>query len=74
MNALEVKELKKVYPEFTLDKVSFVYSRDIFPDLLEETAQGKAQQLRVFCALSMQKDASLLLGKIFSKRKWLLNK
>ena len=74
MKALEVKELTKVYPEFTLDKVSFVYSRDIFPDLSEGTARGKARQLKVFCALSMQKEASLPLEKIFSKRKWLLNR
>ena len=74
MNALEVKELKKVYPEFTLDKVSFCVQQGHISGLIGRNGAGKAQQLRVFCALSMQKDASLLLGKIFSKRKWLLNK
>ena len=96
MNALEVRELTKVYPEFTLDKVSFFVkqghisgligrngagksttikgSKGIFPDLLEETEQGKARQLKVFYVLSMRKEVSLSLGKIFLKRKWLLNR
>lgn len=69
MNALEVRELTKVYPEFTLDKVSFFVKQGHIPDLSEETEQGKARQLKVFYVLSMQKEVSLSLEKIFLMRK-----
>ena len=74
MNALEVRELTKVYPEFTLDKVSFFVKQGHISGLIGRKEQGKARQLKVFYVLSMRKEVSLSLGKIFLKRKWLLNR
>ena len=34
MNALEVKELTKIYPEFTLDKVSFCVQQGTIKGIL----------------------------------------
>ena len=68
MNALEVKELKKVYPEFTLDKVSFCVQQGHISGLIGRNGAGKSTTIRVFCALSMQKDASSAFGERFSQR------
>ena len=73
MNALEVRELTKVYPEFTLDKVSFFVKQGHISGLIGRNGAGKSTTIKGILRLINAEDASLLLGKIFSKRKWLLN-
>ena len=67
------KEIRDMFSLNTGDSLLLMADKGqgiaIFPDLLEETEQGKARQLKVFYVLSMRKEVSLSLGKIFLKRK-----
>ena len=46
MNALEVKELTKVYPDFTLDKVSFCVPRGHIVGLIGRNGAGKSTTIK----------------------------
>ena len=46
MNALEVKELTKVYPEFTLDKVSFCVPQGHISGLIGRNGAGKSTTIK----------------------------
>ena len=74
MNALEVRELTKVYPEFTLDKVSFFVKQGHISGLIGRNGAGKSTKLKVIYVLLMQKEVSRYLEKIFLERRWLLNR
>ena len=46
MNALEVKGLTKVYPEFTLDKISFCVPQGHIVGLIGRNGAGKSTTLK----------------------------
>ena len=46
MNALEVRNLTKVYPDFTLDKVSFCVPRGHIVGLIGRNGAGKSTTIK----------------------------
>lgn len=67
MNALEVKELKKVYPEFTLDKVSFCVQQGHISGLIGRNGAGKSTTIKGILRLINAEGRVSAFGKDFLK-------
>lgn len=65
MNALEVKELKKVYPEFTLDKVSFCVQQGHISGLIGRNGAGKSTTIKGILRLINAEGSVSVFGKDF---------
>ena len=63
MNALEVKGLTKVYPEFTLDKVSFCVPQGHISGLIGRNGAGKSTTLKGILRLIAAEGAVSVFGK-----------
>ena len=63
MNALEVKGLTKVYPEFTLDKVSFCVPQGHIVGLIGRNGAGKSTTLKGILRLIAAEGAVSVFGK-----------
>ena len=63
MNALEVKELTKVYPEFTLDKISFCVPQGHISGLIGRNGAGKSTTLKGILRLIAADGAVSVFGK-----------
>ena len=67
MNALEVKELTKVYPEFTLDKVSFCVKQGHISGLIGRNGAGKSTTIKGILRLINAEGCVSVFGKDFIK-------
>ena len=67
MNALEVKELTKVYPEFTLDKVSFFVQQGHISGLIGRNGAGKSTTIKGILRLINVEGSVSAFGKDFLK-------
>ncbi len=67
MNALEVKELTKVYPEFTLDKVSFCVQQGHISGLIGRNGAGKSTTIKGILRLINAEGSVSAFGKDFLK-------
>jgi len=67
MNALEVKELTKVYPEFTLDKVSFCVQQGHISGLIGRNGAGKSTTIKGILRLINTEGSVSAFGKDFLK-------
>ena len=65
MNALEVKELKKVYPEFTLEKVSFCVQQGHITGLIGRNGAGKSTTIKGILRLINAEGSVSVFGKDF---------
>ena len=74
MNALEVKELTKVYPSFALDKVSFCVPQGHISGLIGRNGAGKSTTIKVSYGSLRQKEMSPSLAEILLKTKWKSNR
>lgn len=63
MNALEVKELTKVYPEFTLDKVSFCVEQGHIVGLIGRNGAGKSTTIKGILRLIATEGDVAVFGK-----------
>lgn len=63
MNALEVKGLTKVYPEFTLDKVSFCVPQGHIVGLIGRNGAGKSTTIKGILRLIAAEGAVSVFGK-----------
>ena len=63
MNALEVKGLTKVYPEFTLDKVSFCVPQGHIVGLIGRNGAGKSTTLKGILRLISAEGVVSVFGK-----------
>lgn len=63
MNALEVKELTKVYPEFTLDKVSFCVPQGHISGLIGRNGAGKSTTIKGILRLIAAEGDVAVFGK-----------
>ena len=66
-NALEVEELKKVYPEFTLDKVSFCVQQGHISGLIGRNGAGKSTTIKGILRLINAEGRVSAFGKDFLK-------
>ena len=65
MNALEVKELTKVYPEFTLDKVSFCVPQGHISGLIGRNGAGKSTTIKgILRLIAAEGDVAVFGGDI----------
>ena len=64
MNALEVKGLTKVYPDFTLDNVSFCVPQGHIVGLIGRNGAGKSTTIKGILRLIGQKAMSPSLAEI----------
>lgn len=67
MKALEVKELTKVYPEFTLDKVSFCVQQGHISGLIGRNGAGKSTTIKGILRLINAERSVSAFGKDFLK-------
>ena len=67
MNALEVKELTKVYPEFTLDKISFCVEQGHICGLIGRNGAGKSTTIKGILRLISTAGDIVVFGKDFYK-------
>ena len=67
MNALEVKELTKVYPEFTLGKVSFCVQQGHISGLIGRNGAGKSTTIKGILRLIKAEGNVSVFGKDFLK-------
>lgn len=67
MKALEVKELTKVYPEFTLDKVSFCVQQGHISRLIGRNGAGKSTTIKGILRLINAEGSVSAFGKDFLK-------
>ena len=67
MNALEVKELTKAYPEFTLDKVCFCVERGHISGLIGRNGAGKSTTIKGILRLIDAEGSVSVFGKDFIK-------
>ena len=67
MNALEVRELTKVYPEFTLDKVSFFVKQGHISGLIGRNGAGKSTTIKGILRLINAEGSVSVFGKDFLK-------
>lgn len=67
MNALEVKELTKIYPEFTLDKVSFCVQQGHISGLIGRNGAGKSTTIKGVLRLISAEGSASVFGKDFCK-------
>ena len=67
MKALEVKELTKVYPEFTLDKVSFCVQQGHISGLIGRNGAGKSTTIKGILRLINAEGSVSAFGKDFLK-------
>ena len=67
MNALEVRELTKVYPEFTLDKVSFFVKQGHISGLIGRNGVGKSTTIKGILRLINAEGSVSVFGKDFLK-------
>ena len=67
MNALEVKELTKVYPEFTLDKISFCVEQGHICGLIGRNGAGKSTTIKGILRLISTAGDVVVFGKDFYK-------
>ena len=67
MNALEVKELTKVYPEFTLDKISFCVPQGHISGLIGRNGAGKSTTIKGILRLISTAGDVVVFGKDFYK-------
>ena len=67
MNALEVRELTKVYPEFTLDKVSFFVKQGHISGLIGRNGAGKSTTINGILRLINAEGSVSVFGKDFLK-------
>ena len=67
MNALEVRELTKVYPEFTLDKVSFFVKQGHISGLIGKNGAGKSTTIKGILRLINAEGSVSVFGKDFLK-------
>ena len=65
MNALEVRELTKVYPEFTLDKVSFFVKQGHISGLIGRNGAGKSTTIKGILRLINPEVSVSVFGKDF---------
>ena len=65
MNALEVRELTKVYPEFTLDKVSFFVKQGHISGLIGRNGAGKSTTIKGILRLINAEGSVSVFGKDF---------
>ena len=63
MNALEVKELTKVYPEFTLDKISFCVEQGHISGLIGRNGAGKSTTIKGILRLIATEGDVAVFGK-----------
>lgn len=63
MNALEVKNLTKVYPDFTLDKVSFCVPRGHIVGLIGRNGAGKSTTIKGILRLITAEGTVSVFGK-----------
>ena len=63
MNALEVKELTKVYPEFTLDKISFCVPQGHIVGLIGRNGAGKSTTIKGILRLIAAEGDVSVFGK-----------
>ena len=63
MNALEVKGLTKVYPEFTLDKISFCVPQGHIVGLIGRNGAGKSTTIKGILRLIAAEGAVSVFGK-----------
>ena len=68
MNALEVRELTKVYPEFTLDKVSFFVKQGHISGLIGRNGAGKSTTIKGILRLINAEGSVSVFGKDFLKK------
>ncbi len=67
MNALEVKELTKIYPEFTLDKVSFCVQQGHISGLIGRNGAGKSTTIKGILRLINAEGSVSVFEKDFLK-------
>lgn len=67
MNALEVENLKKVYPLFTLDGISFVVETGQIAGLIGRNGAGKSTTLKSIMRLISSEGTVRVIGKDLSK-------
>ena len=67
MNALEVKELTKVYPEFTLDKISFCVEQGHISGLIGRNGAGKSTTIKGILRLISTAGDVIVFGKDIDK-------
>ena len=67
MNALEVRELTKVYPEFKLDKVSFCVEQGHISGLIGRNGAGKSTTIKSILRLISAEGNVSVFGKDFLK-------
>ena len=67
MKALEVKELTKVYPEFTLDKISFCVEQGHICGLIGRNGAGKSTTIKGILRLISTAGDIVVFGKDFYK-------
>lgn len=67
MKALEVKEMTKVYPEFTLDKISFCVERGHICGLIGRNGAGKSTTIKGILRLISISGDVVVFGKDFCK-------
>lgn len=67
MDALEVKELTKVYPEFTLGKVSFCVQQGHISGLIGRNGAGKSTTIKGILRLIKAEGNVSVFGKDFLK-------
>ena len=67
MNALEVRGLTKVYPEFTLDKVSFFVKQGHISGLIGRNGAGKSTAIKGILRLINAEGSVSVFGKDFLK-------
>ena len=71
MNALEVKGLTKVYPEFTLDKIGFCVPQGHIVGLIGRNGAGKSTTIKgILRLIAVEGDVSVS-EKIWMRMKWL---
>ena len=63
MNALEVKGLTKVYPEFTLDKIGFCVPQGHIVGLIGRNGAGKSTTIKGILRLIAAEGAVSVFGK-----------
>ena len=67
MNALEVRELTKVYPEFKLDKISFCVEQGHISGLIGRNGAGKSTTIKSILRLISAEGNVSVFGKDFLK-------
>ena len=67
MRALEVQNLKKVYPNFTLDSISFALEAGKIAGLIGRNGAGKSTMLKSIMRLISSEGSVKVFGKDFSE-------